>query len=387
MCIAPLHLAGGVMTSCHECWQCRERAINDWVGRNIAESKTAVAAHAITLTYGNGDHPSAAILTYSDVQKYLKKLRFAGYPLKYFAIGEYGSTKGRAHWHLMIYWQDRVPPHELRKNFMETHWEHGFSFWDKPSHAAIRYNCKYIQKDIGKDERQGLVRMSKKPPLGTAYFQQLAEQNVEAGLSPKSLEYSFPEVTRRKPDGSEETIVFMLKDRPAELYLDHFIESWIQKHGDQPWPKSELIDDYLDPIAKERKRIEAWFAALPPNLNPAQRLDVDRYRKRLDELGQDQTGFDLPDLPYGPTNPYGVITDETRKRYAFNAKQELDEDVQRVEAFFRRYDEQERERHLTARWHEYCQEQNDDHNPKSFEQPFSQWLQGWADRDFKKRGI
>ena len=125
MCISPNTLSDGTQVACRNCWQCRADRINDWVGRCIAESKTAVASHAITLTYGrvhlstendaygDAEHPRAAVLTYSDVQKYFKLLRRHGYPLRYFAVGEYGSLKGRAHWHIIAFWQDKAPPHEL----------------------------------------------------------------------------------------------------------------------------------------------------------------------------------------------------------------------------------------------------------------------------------
>jgi hypothetical protein len=274
MCIAPVNLPDGKQVACHKCWQCREQAVNDWVGRNIAESKTAKACHAVTLTYGRGragdaDHERASVLTYSDVQKYLKLLRRHGFPVRYFVTGEFGSTKGRAHWHIMLYWQDQAPPHVLDERFMEEHWPHGWSFWTRPTAHAVRYNCKYIQKDMGDAERQGHLAMSKKPPLGTAYFQQLAEQYVRQGLAPQTLEYSFPEVRRRTKSGREEVVRFMLKDRPAELFLGHYVQTWRRTYPGRHLPNSELVEEFLDPgawkdradtsrpfVAPERKRNE-----------------------------------------------------------------------------------------------------------------------------------
>ena len=152
MCLSPLKISDVGWVACRECWQCRERKVDDWVGRNIAESKTAKAAHVVTLTYGEDpriggiDHIRAALLTYSDVQKYLKRLRGDGYPVRYFVVGEYGSVKGRAHWHIVLYWQAAVPEHRHRENFMQKHWPHGWSYWDEVSPSAIRYACKYLQK-------------------------------------------------------------------------------------------------------------------------------------------------------------------------------------------------------------------------------------------------
>ena len=57
MCLAPYTMYIGPKgeqrsqkVACRECWQCRERAVADWQGRNIAESLTSVASHAVTLS-------------------------------------------------------------------------------------------------------------------------------------------------------------------------------------------------------------------------------------------------------------------------------------------------------------------------------------------------
>lgn len=254
MCIAPITVYVGkrgqkvpIESACHECWQCRANAINDWVGRNIAETKTSKACHAVTLTYGRDergevDNINAAVLTYSDVQKYLKLLRFNGYPVRYFVTGEFGSKKGRAHWHIMLYWQGKVPPHVLDKNFSEPHWKHGWSFWTKPGPHAVRYNCKYIQKDMGDAERQGHLAMSKKPPLGAVYFRQLAETYVQQGIAPQTLHYSFPDVR----DRHEQPIQFLLGGRSAELFLDEYLAAWAWVHPTKEHPRSELLDLYRE---------------------------------------------------------------------------------------------------------------------------------------------
>ena len=125
MCLNPILLPNGQEVACHQCWQCVRRRIDDWQGRCIAESLTSRAAHVVTLTYGRdrrygaADHLQAAVLTYSDVQRFLKHLRGYGdraakkHPVRYFCCGEYGHMKGRAHWHCLLFWQGEVPDIEL----------------------------------------------------------------------------------------------------------------------------------------------------------------------------------------------------------------------------------------------------------------------------------
>lgn len=265
MCIAPITVYVGKRgeteaqeTACRECWQCRRQAVNDWVGRNIAEQKTAVATHSVTLTYGrddgnNVDHLRAALLTYSDVQGYLKRLRANGYPAGYFVTGENGSKKGRAHWHIILHWRKAVPKHVIHENFMEAHWPHGWSFWKEAHKNAVFYNCKYLQKDLADPAAQSHLQMSKKPPLGAAYFRQLAERYVEQGLAPQTLEYGFSDVKMRTPTGGHEQVRFMLRGRSAELYLDHFVTEWERRHPGRAIPPSELVSDYLDGVAREER--------------------------------------------------------------------------------------------------------------------------------------
>lgn len=287
MCQRPNKLITGVLVACRKCWQCRENKINDWVGRCIAEKETVPAANAITLTYGrdeNGqvDHLRAAVLTYSDVQKYFKLIRRHGYPCRYFAVGEYGSEKGRAHWHVVVFWtgtetvQTVGPDGKKREviralvprfkekskdfagneygkgeeyprciKFNERHWPHGFSEWDDPTAPSIRYICKYIQKDIGLAERQGHLSMSKKPPLGAKYFEQLAGRYVKQGVAPLEPYYWFPEVR----DDQGKPIKFYMQGVSLDNFCRTFLEQWEAVHGTHA-PHSAMIEDYCDRMAE-----------------------------------------------------------------------------------------------------------------------------------------
>lgn len=262
MCNAPNKLPDGTLVGCRECWQCSGRYVDDWVGRCIAESKTARASHSVTLTYGrdedgNSDHIRARLLTYSDVQKWLKRLRTAGYPLRYFCVGEYGSERGRAHWHLIVYWKDRVPALKLEANVVQALWDEGHSHWkaltryDEVSNSkAVKYVCKYTQKDLQDMEAQGRLRMSKKPPLGAEWFERLAARYVEQGLSPQSLFYRHPGIEQ---DGKPKEFMLRPGSASADRFCRVFLEKWEATHGGHP-PSSQLLDEYADRMfIKEHK--------------------------------------------------------------------------------------------------------------------------------------
>lgn len=271
MCVQPGKLKDGTEIACRKCWQCRATRINDWVGRCIAETKHAKASHAITLTYGreNGevDHFRAAWLTYSDVQKWFKRLRFAGYQFRYLLAGEYGSQKGRAHWHVLMFWQTDPPPHDLSEvsgmehRFNDGFWPHGAQMWQHVTDASVRYVCKYINKDADKDERQALVRMSKKPPLGDEYFRWLAVEYARNGLAPQKLTYSFPEL--RDKEGRPRQ--FHMRLTTAENFLSYYKEAWaVYQTGHEPAsPVLEAYDDKLARGSYEPARGQ-WGRYVPP---------------------------------------------------------------------------------------------------------------------------
>lgn len=254
MCVNPVYLAQqGVEVACHKCWQCIRNKIDDWTGRCVAESQTAVATRSITLTYGRDnrigeiDHVKAAVLTYSDVQKYLRSLRDGGYkPLRYFVVGEYGSRKGRAHWHIILFFHGQVPLRPLDQQIECEHWPHGWSFWQLASPPAIRYVTKYIAKEVETEDRQYHHGLSKMPPLGDAWFKQYARRYCEQVIAPQDLYYSFEHVRDR--DGR--AIKFIMRGVTALNFLNSFIQQWNEINPGIQIPNSELVEQHLDNLAK-----------------------------------------------------------------------------------------------------------------------------------------
>lgn len=281
MCITPGILQDGTKIACRKCWQCLENRVEDWVGRCLAESKTVKHSYSITLTYGrdengNEDHIRAAWLTYSDVQKFFKYMRADGIKFKYLVAGEYGSQKGRAHWHAILFFDEKLPDdivisNGTAKRFMNKYWPHGYQHWERPSAASIRYVCKYITKDMGKEERQGHLSMSKKPPLGDLYFQLLAQQYVDAGLAPQDYTYGFPDVLDKKGKPKR----FYMSGTTAKNFVEYFKERWRLSGQSRHHPYSEMINLHDDKMVGEipmlrqvgnRKKVELPFVSAKPDI-------------------------------------------------------------------------------------------------------------------------
>ena len=241
MCIAPVKLDDGTEVGCRECWQCRKRRVNDYVGRCIAESKFAKKTYAVTLTYGGDEGVNAVTLIYKDVQDFLKRLR-KKYKCRYIVTGEYGSAKGRSHWHIILFFQDNWPEVTSNKRVDWKYWKHGFAYFQEPDWKGFEYCLKYVLKDQTSRQSDCHLAMSKKPPLGHEFFQQLAKQHVEQALVPQTYFYKFGDVR----DYKNREKGFMMQGKTRENFMETFINEWEQKYEHEPL--SEIVNDYYDDI-------------------------------------------------------------------------------------------------------------------------------------------
>lgn len=273
--------------TCRLCWQCRSARKNDFVGRVIAESKDAVGTTFITLTYGNASEQApqptsdirSQVLTYSDVQKWLKRIRADNYPVRYFCVGEYGTEKGRVHWHVIAFWQRKVPNYmEGVRNFTDKYWSPfsngGHSYWEEFRIDNAYYACKYVLKD-DKEGRQSEWHASLKPALGFRFFHRLARKYVEQGIVPQDGTYRFPEVTYQKGPDAGKIREFCMQGVSIDYFCEDFIRMWGERYGEHPLDRqySEFIMQYEDRRAarlvtdglEQAKRV-AFPEVVPPHL-------------------------------------------------------------------------------------------------------------------------
>lgn len=237
MCIAPITLDNGAEVACRNCWQCKRNRVNDLVGRCIAESRFSVATYAVTLTYAETAGVNSVTLVYKDVQDFLKRLR-KQYKVRYICAGEYGTKKGRAHWHIVLFFKDKAPEVKQEARVDWKYWPHGFSYFQKPDWKGFQYVLKYTLKDADLDSHDSHLAMSKKPPLGAEFFEQLAKNHVEQAIVPRSYKYKISGV--RKDNGTEKE--FMMQGVTRDNFMAAFKEGYLEKYGKEP--VSEFFDEW-----------------------------------------------------------------------------------------------------------------------------------------------
>jgi hypothetical protein len=292
MCVKPTILKDGTEVGCRQCWQCREQKVRSLVGRCIAESKYSEEVTTMTLTYEqrNDDIRGAKAVTivYADVQQFLKNLR-KKWKVRFICASEYGSKKGRAHHHIVIFWGKRPDaPHLgtpwkpkgyyypdweyeyakfkqewLKKNkyvpkvystkscFHWPVWSHGHVHMESGiAHEKFAYAMKYTFKDMDQRSTKNELRMSLKPILGWEYFEALAQEYVDQGIKPKHWNYWFREFKDKYGNIRKYSMTRTLRKRFKETVQ----KKWQQKWGHEL--QCELFDYNSNDI--ELTKQHAW---------------------------------------------------------------------------------------------------------------------------------
>jgi len=256
MCISPnktfVNGHGLIDVPCRDCQRCRYNRVEDWIGRCQAEAHTSEHTVRLTLTYAPREREDVGIdpttLDYKDVQRMLYRLRNRGHELRYIVTGEHGSLKGRAHWHIIIFFKTNVVP-LLQYNKecwdWEHFWPHGFTYAELPTYKGFRYCLKYCLKELtpegdptGKDP---IVRMSKKPILGYDHIKDLAWRAVDAGSPIKKPTYRFEGITYEAGPRKGQKRVFFLSRRAAEIFKEEFLQRWFSERAVEWFPRNDML--------------------------------------------------------------------------------------------------------------------------------------------------
>jgi len=183
--------------NCRICWQCRTNRVNDYVGRVFCEASVTEHILCVILTYAPRSDFFDKVLTPKHFQDFIRSLRKAGHSLRYIVTGEYGELKGRAHFHAILFFQGPPLDAPQKTNFHTRHWPHGHVFADHDTdEKSMRYAMKYLLKS---EPGKYWFSLSKKPSIGSAFFQAKAEENLRLGTFPASFEYLPPGGDRGRP--------------------------------------------------------------------------------------------------------------------------------------------------------------------------------------------
>lgn len=250
-----------VTVPCGKCLGCYIDQSSEWSMRARLELRKHKESIFLTLTYNNEHLPEGGLLSRSDIQKFLKRLRRHLEPLRirYYGCGEYGSAENtyRPHYHLIIY---GYKPEDLtyfftnddgdrvyRSKTIDKIWGKGFVTVGEVTPASIRYCSLYLQKafkELVKDKEVKPFRLySTRPSLG---YDGLTDEEIIADR-------------------------VYISGKPRKLP-----RSYLRRFETNEW--SEIL-----PIIKERRAEKSAYIeenCIDPNYDPLQKLHLDK--KKLD---------------------------------------------------------------------------------------------------------
>ena len=214
-CISPMSVKTGEVYNtvpCGNCGPCLSNKRNDWTFRLSEEQRQSKTSYFLTLTYGEkyvvrerfGNH-KFEVLHKADLQAFIKRLReaqrraiskiksqpncpvrYLNWPnLRYYAIGEYGPTGYRPHYHILLF--NLFP---TLSNKLQKYWDKGFIDEQNMSTGNIHYVTGYFVTAGSEDSQMRLREelqprftiMSTKPGIGYEYLdraKQFHRDNLE----------------------------------------------------------------------------------------------------------------------------------------------------------------------------------------------------------------
>lgn len=174
----------------------------------------------ITLTYNDESLPPGGTLVKKHFQDFMKRLRKAVGPIRYFHCGEYGENgTQRPHYHALIFgyafpdrrpWKRRADHQLFTSAQLDRLWGHGFCSLADLTYETAAYTARYVLKKLDRnpehpvyeklDVRTGeLVRrqpeyvtMSLKPGIGRRWIEKYPENYRRGFIVVKGKKVKIP---------------------------------------------------------------------------------------------------------------------------------------------------------------------------------------------------
>lgn len=181
-CQSPRYLPKqDMVVPCGVCAFCGATKRSDWALRLHYEGRRHLVKKFVTLTYADPNlrwKNGVSQLYKRDLQLWFKRIRRAGYKVRYYAVGEYGSKTYRPHYHVLLFGD--VPDDVIRDSWCEESTSRnagqptGHVHIGAVTEASVMYCLGYIINGKGwqmrtKRERPFAI-MSRKPGIGASYL-------------------------------------------------------------------------------------------------------------------------------------------------------------------------------------------------------------------------
>lgn len=190
--IAILNRTDVMLLPCRKCIPCQYKRSQEWSIRNSLEAQGHEFKYFLTLTYSEDslihiqNKYNCKTLVLEDMQLFLKRLRKnTGQKFRYYLCGEYGSLKGRPHYHMLLYGLN-IPDLDFlyktdkgynyyKSDFIQNCWGLGIVQISEFSDYNSMYTSRYCTKKIDfennvLDVKKEFNTMSRRGGIGLEYY-------------------------------------------------------------------------------------------------------------------------------------------------------------------------------------------------------------------------
>lgn len=239
---------------CGTCLHCRINRSRVWQHRIMLETRLHQESSFITLTYKDETLPEDQSLEPEDLQLFMKRIRYYANKnrernIRFFGVGEYGSTSFRAHYHVCLF---GVSPFE--ESMVEKAWSfrgepYGHRHNGELNEKSAAYITGYVIKDAMQCDPARLGRTPEFMRCSTGGKNPKTKGGIGAGQA-----RLYAQKLRNNKSFKEkfvETVKHGRKERPLGRYLVKVIadelgateEDYIQRLYDY---QNELFEKHLD---------------------------------------------------------------------------------------------------------------------------------------------
>lgn len=242
-CWYPVYLKEqNIEVGCGACPPCRANYSQEWVIRALIEKRYSKSGYFITLTYAqdraykqNGE----ISLKLRHLQNFFKRLR-KKIKFRYMATGEYGDRTLRAHYHFLIFLNEKIEYTQML-HLCKTYWYAGFVRIGDITIGRINYIANYViekskivdayTKSVGINRQ--FFTMSRRPGIGRCFLDKVNKDNLIKDFNiHEGRRYFLPRYYRR-----------ILREYNEDLYDLQIEEQRKEYLKRKPWKIKETLKE------------------------------------------------------------------------------------------------------------------------------------------------
>lgn len=259
---------------CGSCIGCRADLKLAWSVRCQHEAQCHEESCVLTLTYDEDHLPTLAQLQPRHLQLFLKKLRkhYHGRKLRFFAVGEYGDTTARPHYHMLVYGLWPVDAERFGEYFksatIDQIWSYGHVTIDRLTPQSCSYVAGYSLKKIKQRDRRDPVelidpvtgecvpyqppflRMSNRPGIGALWFAKYGNDLKRGYLPHGGKRLRMPRYYAEKLKKIHPEIVEELSGERSQRELDR-----VQSDPTYDYRRSQRGREVAELVAAAKRRL------------------------------------------------------------------------------------------------------------------------------------